>query len=129
MKRSLVTALILGVLVSALLIAAHATHLLRPWEQGLTRVLSGAHPVTRVVSVKLQYPLVALISIGVAWLVLASWRPRRLALPLGILALELFAISWVCLLYQQHRFRGIALHPRGSQLQHNRGGLRHREQT
>ncbi|MEO5720506.1 MAG: adenylate/guanylate cyclase domain-containing protein [Chthoniobacterales bacterium] len=99
MKRSLVVALILGALVSALIIAAHATGLSLPLERGIMSLVADGHATTKVVSPKLQYALVLVLSFGAAWLVLASPRRKRLGWPLAILALELVAVIWVCLLY------------------------------
>ncbi len=100
MKRSLVAALILGAVVSALIIAAHATGLMRPFEQAVLALLPGEEAATRLVGARLQYALVVVLSIGAAWLVLESARRKRLHWPLGILALELIAVTWICLLYK-----------------------------
>ena len=100
MKRSLVAALIIGAVVSAIIIGLHATRLTLPWEEGTMRALTGGHQTTQVVGLKMQCALVVVISIGVALLVLVSWRRRLLAWPLGILALEVLAVSWVCVLYK-----------------------------
>lgn len=100
MKRSLVATLILGVLVSALVITAHATRLTLPLENGITRLLGDGYPTTRIVSAKLQYALVLVLSFGAAWLVLTSPRRKRLGWPLAIVAFELVALIWICLLYQ-----------------------------
>ena len=101
MKRSLVAALVIGLLVGALVIAMHATHLLRPLEEALMNALAAGRETTRVVGSAMQYALVVILSLGTAWMMLASSRRRpRLALVLGLLALELLALSWVCALYR-----------------------------
>ena len=100
MKRSLVAALILGVLVSALVIAAHATGFMLPLEKGIMGLIPGEEATTKVVNAKMQIALVIVLAIGAAWLVLTSARRKRLGWPLAILALELVAVVWVCLLYQ-----------------------------
>ena len=99
MKRSLVVALIIGFAVSALIIALHATGVTLPLEEVMMGLLPDSQGSTKVVSVRAQYALVVLLSFGVAWLVLRSSRRKRLGWPLGILALELVTVSWVCLLY------------------------------
>lgn len=100
MKRSLVAALVLGVLVSALVLALHATRVALPVEEAVTRLLSGAHPTTRIVGATIQYALVIVLAFGIAWLVLASARRKNLGWPLGVLAVELVGVAWICLLYQ-----------------------------
>ncbi|MBA2432929.1 MAG: hypothetical protein H0V56_12585, partial [Chthoniobacterales bacterium] len=100
MKRSTVAALIVGALVSALIIAAHATRLLGPLEEATMRLLTWGRPVNAVVGSWFQYLVVVLLAMGAAWLVLASARRKRLHWPFGIIALELITVTWVCLLYQ-----------------------------
>ncbi len=99
MKRSLVTALALSVLVSALVIAAHAMRLLAPADQALVALIPGAAAATKVVSVLVLYPLVFLLAFGVAWLVDLSRSRPRLIWPVLVLVLETLAVSWVCLLF------------------------------
>lgn len=100
MKRSSVIALVLGAIVSALVIALHATGVTLPLEQmAMTLLAHGGEETTKVVSVKVQYALVIVLSLGVVWLVLKSSRRRQLDWPVGILALELIAATWVCALY------------------------------
>ncbi|CAN5661743.1 hypothetical protein BH20VER1_BH20VER1_25800 [soil metagenome] len=100
MKRSTIAALIIGVVVSALIIAAHATRLLRPVEEALMRLLTWGQPPAMVVGAALQYLLVVLLAFGAAWLVLASTHRQRLRWPLGIVALELITVAIVCQLYR-----------------------------
>ena len=100
MKRSLVAALIVGVIVSAIVIALHAMRVTLPLEEMAVNLLSGGRPVARVIGVPAQYAIVLLLSVSVAWLVISSSRRKRLSWPIGILALEVVTLSWVCLLYQ-----------------------------
>ncbi len=99
MKRSLVAALIIGVLVSALVIAAHATRLLLPTESAIAGLTEGSQTTTKAVRAITQYALVLVISFGTAWLITSGSRRKRLALPLGVIALEIIAVAWVCLLF------------------------------
>ena len=100
MSRSLVAALIVGVVVSAIVIALHALQITLPLEQAVMSVLLGQQTTTKVVGAAGQYALVLVLAVTVAWLVLSSSRRKKLGWPLGILAIELITISWVCLLYQ-----------------------------
>ncbi len=99
MQRSSVIVLVLGALVSAMVIALHATGVTLPLEETMTSLLGRGQQTTKIVGVKAQYALVIALSIGVTWLVAKSSRRNRLGWPLGILAAELIAVSWVCLLY------------------------------
>jgi adenylate cyclase len=99
-KRSSIAALAIGALVSAIIIALHATRLLAPLEEGFLSALAGGQPPTKVVSSGLQSLLIILLSIGVAWLVITSSRRKKLHWPLAVLGIELLLISWICLLYQ-----------------------------
>ena len=100
MKRSSVAALVIGVLVSAIVIALHAKGVTRPVEQAASSLLAGGELPGKTVGAKLQYGLIVVLSFGVAWLILSSPRRKRLGVPVAILAVELAVIAWVCLLYQ-----------------------------
>jgi adenylate cyclase len=100
MKRSTAAALIIGAVVSALIIAAHATRLMLPLEQAVARVVVGERPVNTQVAAVLQYLLVVVIAVGSAWLVLTTARRRRLHWPVAAIAVQLITVAWVCLLYQ-----------------------------
>lgn len=99
MKRSSVVALILGVVVSAIVIALHATGVTLPLEEWAMSLVSRDHSATKVVGVKMQYALVIILSLGVTWLVVKSSHRKRLGVPIAILAVELIALAWVGLLY------------------------------
>jgi adenylate cyclase len=99
-KRSLVATLIIGALVSAIVIGLHAARISVPLENALVSSLPGSEATNRIVSAKLQYPLVVLLAFGAAWLVLTSARRKRLHWPVAILALELIAVAWICSLYR-----------------------------
>ncbi len=99
MQRSLVGTLIVGAVVSAIVIALYATGVTLPLEQTVIGAFSGGPTPARIVGGKLQYPLIVLLSFGVAWLALTSSRRRQLAWPLGIVGVELLAMAWICRLY------------------------------
>lgn len=100
MKRSTIAALCLGALVSTVIIALHVTRVTLPLEEAAMSALSFGRPATKVVGAWTQCALVVILSVGIAWILLASTRRKRLGWPLAILALELVTISWVCLLYE-----------------------------
>jgi adenylate cyclase len=100
MKRSSVAARILGVLVSAAVIALHATGVLAPVERAVASIVPGAETTPKIVSAVAHYLLVLIVALGVAYLVLTSNRRKRLGLPVGIIAIELLALTAICLLYQ-----------------------------
>ncbi len=100
MKRSLVVALIVGAVVSAIVIALHATGITLPLEEAIMSLVLGQQTSTKTVGRFVQYLIVIVLAVSVAWLVLNSSRRKRLGWPLGILAIELVTLAWVCLLYQ-----------------------------
>ena len=100
MKRSTLVALILGVVVSAIVIALHATRLTLPLEGAIVSLVLGRQAPANIIGVKTQYLLVVLLSLGACWLATVSQRRKQLLLPAAIFAVELFAIAWVCLLFQ-----------------------------
>ena len=99
MKRSTIAGLVLGVLVSAVVIALHATGMTRPLEQGLMDLVTHGQEPGAIVGSKMQYFLVLLLSLGAAWLVSTSVRRKSVGIVLAVLAVELLVVSWVCMLY------------------------------
>ena len=100
MKRLLITTLVIGVVVAFAVGALHASKSLAGIENAGARFVSDYGGATRIVSDKAQYVFVLLITLVVAWLslsILPRWRSRLLV---GLLFVELFALSWVCSLYR-----------------------------
>jgi len=100
MKRLLITTLVIGVAVAFAIGGLHASKALASVENAGARLVSDYGGATRMVSDKAQYIFVLLIALVVAWLslsILPRWRSRLLV---GLLLVELFALSWVCSLYR-----------------------------
>jgi class 3 adenylate cyclase len=100
MKRLLITTLVIGVAVAFAVGGLHASKVLAGVENAGARLISDYGAATRIVSDKAQYVLVLLIALVVAWLslsILPRWRSRLLV---GLLLVELLALSWVCSLYR-----------------------------
>ncbi|MDQ6624312.1 MAG: adenylate/guanylate cyclase domain-containing protein [Verrucomicrobiota bacterium] len=100
MKRTTIVALILGVVVSAIVIALHASRFLLAPEEAVMRLVLGQQAPPKIISIKTQYLLVVLLSLGACWLGLTSQRRLRLIVPVVLFAAEIFLISWICLLFQ-----------------------------
>jgi adenylate cyclase len=100
MKRLAITTLIIGGAVACVVGALHASKVIAGLEAAAAQIVSDYTGATRIVSDKLQYVLVLLIGLAVAWLsltIVPRWRSRLLV---GVLFLELFVLSWVCSLYR-----------------------------
>jgi adenylate cyclase len=100
MKRLLITTLIIGAAVAFGVGTVHASKAIAGLEAVGVRLVSDYSGATRVVGEKWQYVFVMLIALGVSWLSLSNvprWRSRLLV---GLLLVELFALSWVCSLYR-----------------------------
>src|SRR5215472_18134172 len=100
MKRSLITALIIGAAVALIVGALHATKLIAGFEAVTAQLVTDYAGATRVVGEKLQYVFVLLIAPGVAWLTLGNVPRWRSWLLIGLLLVELFGLAWVCSLYR-----------------------------
>ena len=99
MKRSLLSALIIGLIVGGIVMGLHVSgFLLRP-ELAITDILSRDGSANRLISDKAQYVIVFLLAIGVAWMTLASSRRGRMSAIVGILLLELIGAAWIFSLY------------------------------
>jgi class 3 adenylate cyclase len=99
MKRSLLTVLIIGGVVAAIVSALHATGLLLSIETAVAGLVSDYASATRIVSEKWQYVFVSLLAFGVAWLSLNGVPRIGARLLIVSLVIELFGLSWVCSLY------------------------------
>jgi class 3 adenylate cyclase len=100
MKRLFITTLVIGIVVAFAVGALHASRPLAGIENAGARLVSDYGGATRIVSERWQYVFVLLIALAVAWLslsILPRWRSRLLV---GLLLVELFALSWVCSLYR-----------------------------
>jgi class 3 adenylate cyclase len=100
MKRSLITALIIGGAVAAIVSALHATGLLLGIETAVGGLVSNYASATRVVAEKWQYVVVTLLALGVAWLSLRRVPRGGARLLIVFLVIELLGLSWVCSLYR-----------------------------
>src|SRR6267378_1450309 len=99
MKRHVISALIIGLIVGGLIVGLHVTGwLLRP-ELVLTDLLSGDGTARRLLPA-VQYGIVFAAAIGAAFLTLASSQRGRMSLILAILLVELGGVAWVCSLYK-----------------------------
>lgn len=99
MKRSFVTALIIGFAVAVIVGVLHAAGVLRPLEQMTGALVSNYRTATRLVAEYWQYVFVLLLATGVSWLTLTSSRRSRIGLLGLILLVELFGVAWVASLY------------------------------
>ena len=98
MKRHLIAALIIGLVVGGLVMGLHLTGWLIKPEAFLDGVFS---PVaTKVVPDRYQFGVVFALAIGVAWLTLATPRRGRMSGIAAILLVELLGVAWVCALYK-----------------------------
>src|SRR6266480_2666437 len=100
MKRSLITTLVIGVVVTIVVGALHATKAIAGFETAVAQLVSDYASATRVVGEKWQYVFVLVTAVGIAWLSLRN-LPRLRSYPLfGFLLIELLVLSWVCSLYR-----------------------------
>jgi adenylate cyclase len=100
MKRSLVTTLIIGVAVTVIVGALHATRVIAGFEVIAAQLVADYARATKVIGEKWQYPLVLVIALGVAWLTLSTVPRWRAWLLIGLLLIELFGLAWVLSLYR-----------------------------
>jgi class 3 adenylate cyclase len=100
MKRHLIAALIVGLIVGGIMMGLHVNGwLLRP-ELAITDLLSRDGSATKIVPDRWQYVIVFALAIGVAWLTLATSRRGHMSWIVGILLVELAGVAWICALYK-----------------------------
>jgi hypothetical protein len=100
MKRSVITALIIGIGVAIVIGALHATKSLAGLEAVAAQSISNYDAATRIVGNKWQYLFILIAAVAVAWAglsIVPRWRGRLLV---ALLLVELLGLSWVCSLYQ-----------------------------
>jgi class 3 adenylate cyclase len=100
MKRSLITTLIIGGTVAAIVSILRAAGLFLGIETAVGGLVSDYASATRVVSEKWQYVFVLLLALGVAWLSLSRVPRGGARLLIVFLVIELLGLSWVCSLYR-----------------------------
>ena len=99
MKRHLIPALLIGLIVGGLFMGLHVYGwLLRP-ELALTDILSRDGSATKFVPDRWQYVIVFALAIAVAWLTLATSRRTHMGGLVGILLVELAGVAWICSLF------------------------------
>lgn len=97
MKRPIVVALIVGLIVAGLVIGLDMVGWFARTEYGVARLFP--ETATRLIAAA-GYVFVAVAAIGVAFLALSGIRRARMLLIVGILVVELIVLTWVCALYQ-----------------------------
>ncbi|MEY2561819.1 MAG: adenylate cyclase [Verrucomicrobiota bacterium] len=99
MKRLHITALVLGLIAAAVVMGLHVSGLLMRPELAIKNLVSPEGTTARPVLDLVQYFLVFVLAVGVAWITLVTVRRGRLALIVALLVLELAAAAWVASLY------------------------------
>src|SRR3954469_9763690 len=98
MKRPLIAALVIGLIVAALVMGLHVAGWLARPEAAIEGIFS--RDATKVVPNLYQYAIVFLLAMGVAWMTLVYPRRGRVAGIAGILLVELLGLAWVCAVYK-----------------------------
>jgi class 3 adenylate cyclase len=97
MKRHVIAALVIGLIVGGLVIGLEIGGLLLRPE----RAMAGLLPETATkLTAAVQYALAVLVAMGVAFMTLESSRRGRMGLIVAILLVELAGVAWVCSLYK-----------------------------
>jgi class 3 adenylate cyclase len=97
MKRHVIAALIIGLIVGELIVGLEISG----WLMRPERAVSGLLPATTTrLMVAVLYAITFVAAGGVAFLTLAASRRGRMGLIVAILLLELAGVVWVCSLYK-----------------------------
>src|SRR5438874_6785846 len=100
MKRSIPTALMLGLIAGAVASVLHATGIIVRLERIITQtLLHNQGAATRGSEIWL-YLITFVLGFTIAWLTLNSADRRRIGILVAILLIELFVAAWVCALYR-----------------------------
>ena len=99
MKKSVLSALIIGFVIAVLVIAAHAAGLLAGAEAFTLNILAHNPLGLRPAGALWLYFLVVIASLGIAWLTLATLSRGRIGWIVLILLVEVLFVTWLCSLY------------------------------
>jgi len=99
MKRSVIAAIIIAVVVAAVGIISQAAGWFQAIELPLRQWLEKLNGPGRDVSKVLQYSLIFLLALATAWITLASARRHGIAIVVVAGIVELLGLSWICSLY------------------------------
>ena len=98
MKRHLIAALVIGLIVTGLVMGLHVAG----WLSGAEAMIEGifTRDATRFVPNFFQYAMVFILAIGIAWMTLVYPLRGRVAGIAAILVAELLGLAWVCAIYK-----------------------------
>jgi adenylate cyclase len=99
MKRTLISACIIGIVVAAIAITSYAAGWFHGIELPLRNWLEKLNGPAHNLGKAWQYSVIVLLSLATAWIVLTSARRNRIAILVLALIMELLALTWVCSLY------------------------------
>jgi class 3 adenylate cyclase len=99
MKRSLLHALVIGLVVGAIVMGLHASGLLLRPELAVSDLFSRHDPATKSIGDKYQYGLVFLAAAGIAWMTLLTSQRSWLGWIVLVLVVELLGVAWIGSLY------------------------------
>src|SRR5437868_4774690 len=100
MKRPLLSALIVGLVIVGLVLALRAGGVFAGPERAITDLLLRQATATWTVSSSWQYLFVFFLASVVAWMTLRTTRRAQLGAIIAILLVELAGVAWVCSLYR-----------------------------
>ena len=99
MKRPVAATLIIGLAVAGIVGALHSYGVFAAIEQPVAGLITHFRKVSHVIADEWLYVIIAILSLGIAGLTIASSRRTRIALLVGALLIELLALAWICALY------------------------------
>src|SRR5689334_25366023 len=99
MKRTLVSAAIIAIVVAAVGVTSHAAGWFHGIELPLRNWLEKLNGPAHNLGQFWQYSLIVLFALATVWLVFTSARRHRVATLVLAVIVELLALSWVCSLY------------------------------
>jgi len=100
MKRSLIPALVFGLLAAGIVSALQYYGILFRPELAITEFVSRHSVVTKLVGGRWQYVFVAVLAFAVAWLTVKGARRGGMWWLIAALVIEIVAVTLICALYQ-----------------------------
>ena len=101
MNRTLISALFIGFIVTAVVGVLHAIGALLPFETAMLTLISHrGYLSTSTPGNAWQFAVMLLVASGVAWLTLTSARRSRIGWLSLVLLIELIGLTWICSLYR-----------------------------